>query len=901
MERIRALELELSSYKTYAAQRLPANPDFRKSSFITEVAGMKKQNSNATDVSEEKETKEVKFKSANELMSLIDNLTEKNKGLEENEQKALLKFEREYKRKVKVLEETDQIKTDLENQLALIMIENEALIKENQWRKDFNIANAKDIETYVKDIKVLQRKIADLENQGTNWRLKYENQELIKKNVQSNPQFRQTYINMMSTESDQVYKGRLSQVVKENDSKRFTERERLRTNVVLKKRGITTNVNDIKEETDEGNSENSDNLGNELDGLDQMDFGDLEERPDGDDDQIFDIESNGTQDGIIRASELDNDRFTVMDKERSSHINIGVTARTFQKQQLPAIEEDEFYDPVKDKLVELKKQTDETKIKVMETLEDERQPKIDDFLTEVEDEMEVGEDAEGDEESKINVETIQSKPIEPKIDQIKEVVRSTIAPLKKITTTANFGTQTETKVEKVTIDNTSATVIYNTPITDYLYEVKASEGVIKTPNETPQIALKAPSHNYSRSSPQLPMPQSNVSLNSNSNQNSNDLSSYKMSAKTQQNPKNNVSINNDRSESLPTVQYRKTDLSQYQMTPIVEDHKQPPKSDLSDYQMSPKVNDTKQRISNLSDYKMSFNNNEDSKQRISNLSSYTMTTKVEDQKHNDSMDINQHDYIVNNDMRMMTRVQDGDNNIILRDRHNIVKVETSNQYIQTDHYEVASQNSVIEKSDAKPVGEDYKFMEELDESEDEEQDDQNEDQLFQHIDSRQKDLGVIHEEDNDESSTFKTIKKDTEKANEDEKKNQEIANIVKDRLQSQVKMSKMSGRGQSFLRDQSIINKISKIRNFDFLALRSKENKNYKRISRILERYDEKPTGVREGTECFTEYIKKIDTSYKRHKRKILITSGALYQLSKNYSVVVRVPLENIKAITLIK
>ena len=399
-DRIRALELELSSYKTYAAQRLPANPDFRKSSFINETTALKKQNSNFIDISDKEESNDVKFKSATELMTLIDNLTEKNKGLEECEQKALLKFEREYKRKVKVLEETDKIKTDLENQLALIMIENEALIKENQWRKDFNIANAKDIETYVKDIKTLQRKIADLENQGANWRLKYENQELIKKNVQSNPQFRQTYINMMSTDNEQVYKGRLSQVVKVNEDKRFTERERLRTNVVLQKRGITTNVNDIKEEDDEEDSEQSDNLGNELDGFDQPDFdGILEERPDSND-EVF--EQSEPDDGIIRASELDNDRFTVMDKERSSHINIGVTARTFQKPELPAIQEDEYYDPVKDKLVELKKQADETKIKAIEALEDERKQEINDFVNEVETQMEADEETEVDEDSKIN-------------------------------------------------------------------------------------------------------------------------------------------------------------------------------------------------------------------------------------------------------------------------------------------------------------------------------------------------------------------------------------------------------------------------------------------------------------------------------------------------------------------
>jgi hypothetical protein len=114
-------------------------------------------------------------------------------------------------------------------------------------------------------------------------------------------------------------------------------------------------------------------------------------------------------------------------------------------------------------------------------------------------------------------------------------------------------------------------------------------------------------------------------------------------------------------------------------------------------------------------------------------------------------------------------------------------------------------------------------------------------------------------------------------------------------------MSQFNGRGQSYLREKSIIDKISKIKNFDFLGLRSKENKYYKRVLRILERYNEMPVGVQDGMECFTEYIYKIDTSYKKHKRTVLVTSHAFYQLSKNFSVVYRVPLESIKALTLIK
>lgn len=383
VDRIRTLELELASYKTYAAQRLPDNPDFKHEpgegngdSFyrnqINPLVAKKSQNS--IDDEEDNEN-DIKYKSSNELINLIDNLTESNKALSDGEQKALLKFEKEYKRKIRLIEETNQIKSELESQMAIIMVENEALLKENQWRKEFNISNAKEIENYVKEIKILERKVADLENNTANWRLKYENQELIKKNVESNPQFRQSYINMMSGGANDVYKGRLSQVVKVKEAVRFSDRQRLNTQM-FNKRGITTAVNPgIKEEANEDSSEKSDNLANEfgeLDELDQPDFGALEVRG-SDDDEDVDMQDTG----IIRASEIDRDRFSIMDKDRSSHINIGVTARTFQKSALPTIDEDELYDPVREQLSELKKQTRDAKSKLLGGVIDEEVNKED--------------------------------------------------------------------------------------------------------------------------------------------------------------------------------------------------------------------------------------------------------------------------------------------------------------------------------------------------------------------------------------------------------------------------------------------------------------------------------------------------------------------------------------------
>lgn len=370
LERIKNLEMELSSYKSYVAQSLPENKDFEHSD--TNSSPRKSDRKTIRLDDDANDRKSEKGPKNNKLMKLIEDLTEKNRGLEISEQTALIKFEKEYQRKLRILEETNEIKKDLENQLALIMIENESLLKENQWRKEFNITNAKEIEQYTKEIKTLQRKLQELENGNANWRLKYENQELIKKNAESNPQFRQTYVDIMShSKTDEAYKGRLSMSIKPNTVARFTERKKIE-NPLGNKRGGTqiggiAEADNEEDETTEQQDNLEDNLADELAGLEeQPDFGDLEQR-DGSDHEDAPFEDPG--DGVYRASEFDNSRFTVADKNsRSSHINIGLTARNFQKSALPTIVEDEYYDPIKDKLRELKKQERDNKDNVIKAL-----------------------------------------------------------------------------------------------------------------------------------------------------------------------------------------------------------------------------------------------------------------------------------------------------------------------------------------------------------------------------------------------------------------------------------------------------------------------------------------------------------------------------------------------------
>lgn len=157
------------------------------------------------------------------------------------------------------------------------MIENETLLKENQWRKDFNVSNAKEIETIVKDNKILNMKVQDLENGKSNWKLKYENQELIKKNIESNPQFRQTYVDIFNQrKTEDRYMGRLSHVQKVNTGTRFTAKQGQISNLLGNR--ANSEINNIKEEDENSEEDNlADELG-ELEGFDNADFGDLEQR-----------------------------------------------------------------------------------------------------------------------------------------------------------------------------------------------------------------------------------------------------------------------------------------------------------------------------------------------------------------------------------------------------------------------------------------------------------------------------------------------------------------------------------------------------------------------------------------------------------------------------------------------
>jgi predicted regulator of Ras-like GTPase activity (Roadblock/LC7/MglB family) len=134
-------------------------------------------------------------------------------------------------------------------------------------------------------------------------------------------------------------------------------------------------------------------------------------------------------------------------------------------------------------------------------------------------------------------------------------------------------------------------------------------------------------------------------------------------------------------------------------------------------------------------------------------------------------------------------------------------------------------------------------------------------------DSRQSLLSTIKENSKEGTIVTKTdgVVKDTEVDKEEEK--DEVDELPSNLLASAEISRRLSTMVRaSVIRGTSVIDKISRIKNFDFLALRSEDHKYYKRVDRILARYSDNPMGFPEGTEYFSEYIKKIDTGYKRHK-----------------------------------
>ena len=100
IDRIKNLEMELSSYKSYVAQSLPENKDFASSETGSSPRKSEKKTIRLDDNDEKTDRNSSKN---NKLMQLIEDLTEKNRGLEVSEQTALIKFEKEYKRKIRIL------------------------------------------------------------------------------------------------------------------------------------------------------------------------------------------------------------------------------------------------------------------------------------------------------------------------------------------------------------------------------------------------------------------------------------------------------------------------------------------------------------------------------------------------------------------------------------------------------------------------------------------------------------------------------------------------------------------------------------------------------------------------------------------------------------------------------
>lgn len=82
--------------------------------------------------------------------------------------------------------------------------------------------------------------------------------------------------------------------------------------------------------------------------------------------------------------------------------------------------------------------------------------------------------------------------------------------------------------------------------------------------------------------------------------------------------------------------------------------------------------------------------------------------------------------------------------------------------------------------------------------------------------------------------------------------------------------------------------------NFDHLSLRDETNNAYKKISKIVEKYEQ----TKYSRMVFSDYMFRYSFNFKKNRYIILITDNCLYVLSQdNYNVIGQYYLKDIKSI----
>lgn len=103
-----------------------------------------------------------------------------------------------------------------------------------------------------------------------------------------------------------------------------------------------------------------------------------------------------------------------------------------------------------------------------------------------------------------------------------------------------------------------------------------------------------------------------------------------------------------------------------------------------------------------------------------------------------------------------------------------------------------------------------------------------------------------------------------------EMKKQELGMKIKDTMEGILRKSRISVVHST--REPSIISKMSRVNNFDFLSLRTPSNKLYRRVNVFLDRYKESRSQL-----FFTDYMSKIDSKLNKQKRILFVTEKNLY------------------------
>ena len=110
-----------------------------------------------------------------ELLHFIDELRRKNEKLRDDEARAVGRLEAEFRSKRGRMEELFKMRVQLEEELQVVLLEKEDLLKELEERKRVNVRDRKDMEKMQEELKMLRANEETHQLDLELWKFKYMN------------------------------------------------------------------------------------------------------------------------------------------------------------------------------------------------------------------------------------------------------------------------------------------------------------------------------------------------------------------------------------------------------------------------------------------------------------------------------------------------------------------------------------------------------------------------------------------------------------------------------------------------------------------------------------------------------------------------------------------------------